>query len=70
MISHVYRRSKRDEPAKTIIAAGGGGTWQKADIILADGTKVYINSDSRIVYDNTYNKKTLLKLFRMMLLKS
>lgn len=30
---------------------------QKADI-LADGTKVYINSDSRIVYDNTYNKKT------------
>ena len=28
---------------------------QKADIILADGTKVYINSDSRIVYDNTYN---------------
>ena len=31
---------------------------QKADIILADGTKVYINSDSRIVYDNTYNKKT------------
>ena len=31
---------------------------QKADIILADGTKVYINSDSRIVYDNAYNKKT------------
>ena len=31
---------------------------QKADIILADGTKIYINSDSRIVYDNTYNKKT------------
>lgn len=27
MISHVYRRIKRDEPAKTIIAAGGGGTW-------------------------------------------
>ena len=26
-ISHVYRRIKRDEPAKTIIAAGGGGTW-------------------------------------------
>lgn len=30
---------------------------QKADIVLADGTKVYINSDSRIVYDNSYNKK-------------
>ena len=27
MISHVYRRIRRNEPAKTIIAAGGGGTW-------------------------------------------
>lgn len=27
MISHVYRRISRNEPAKTIIAAGGGGTW-------------------------------------------
>lgn len=27
MISHVYRRIHRNEPAKTIIAAGGGGTW-------------------------------------------
>lgn len=27
MISHVYRRIARNEPAKTIIAAGGGGTW-------------------------------------------
>ncbi|MBA4317989.1 MAG: DNA (cytosine-5-)-methyltransferase [Flavobacterium sp.] len=27
LISHVYRRMKRDEPSKTIIAAGGGGTW-------------------------------------------
>ena len=27
MISHVYRRINRAEPAKTIIAAGGGGTW-------------------------------------------
>ncbi len=27
MISHVYRRIKLDEPSKTIIAAGGGGTW-------------------------------------------
>jgi DNA (cytosine-5)-methyltransferase 1 len=26
MISHVYRRIKRNEPSKTIIAAGGGGT--------------------------------------------
>ena len=27
MISHVYRRIDPNEPAKTIIAAGGGGTW-------------------------------------------
>lgn len=27
MISHVYRRIHRAEPSKTIIAAGGGGTW-------------------------------------------
>ena len=27
MISHVYRRINRSEPAKTIIASGGGGTW-------------------------------------------
>ncbi|MCW9710310.1 DNA cytosine methyltransferase [Avibacterium sp. 21-586] len=27
MISHVYRRMHRNQPAKTIIAAGGGGTW-------------------------------------------
>ena len=27
MISLIYRRLQLDEPAKTIIAAGGGGTW-------------------------------------------
>lgn len=27
LISHVYRRLKLNEPSKTIIAAGGGGTW-------------------------------------------
>jgi DNA (cytosine-5)-methyltransferase 1 len=27
MISHVYRRINRNEPSKTIIAQGGGGTW-------------------------------------------
>lgn len=27
MISHVYRRIHREEPSKTLIAAGGGGTW-------------------------------------------
>jgi len=29
---------------------------QKADIVLADGTNVYINSDSKITYNNAYNK--------------
>jgi len=27
MISHVYRRIHRNEPSKTLIASGGGGTW-------------------------------------------
>lgn len=27
VISHVYRRIHRSEPAKTLIASGGGGTW-------------------------------------------
>ena len=27
MISHVYRRLDPDQPSKTIIAGGGGGTW-------------------------------------------
>ena len=27
MISHVYRRIHPDQPSKTIISAGGGGTW-------------------------------------------
>lgn len=27
MISHVYRRLNRNEPSKTLIAGGGGGTW-------------------------------------------
>ena len=30
---------------------------QKADIVLSDGTRAYINSDSKIIYDNNYNKK-------------
>lgn len=30
---------------------------QKADIVLADGTAVYINSGSKITYDNSYNKE-------------
>ncbi|MCD8032069.1 MAG: FecR domain-containing protein [Bacteroides sp.] len=29
---------------------------QKADVVLADGTRVFINSDSRIKYDPAYNR--------------
>ena len=37
----------------TVIAENG----QKSDIVLSDGTHVYINSDSKISYDNSYNKR-------------
>ncbi len=36
------------------IAADNG---QKSNVMLADGTRVYINSDSKISYDESYNKK-------------
>ena len=45
-----------DDTNKEVTMSVSNG--QKADIVLADGTKVYINSDSRIVYNNSYNKKT------------
>lgn len=45
-----------DDTNKEVTMSVSNG--QKADIVLADGTKVYINSDSRIVYSNSYNKKT------------
>ena len=37
-----------DDTNKEVTMSVSNG--QKADIVLADGTKVYINSDSRIVY--------------------
>lgn len=48
--------SHTDDYANTEVAMSVSN-GQKADIVLADGTKVYINSDSRIVYDNSYNKR-------------
>lgn len=41
--------------AKEFVVATGKG--QKANITLPDGTLVWINSDSRITYDNSYNRK-------------
>ncbi|MDP4270555.1 MAG: FecR family protein [Bacteroidota bacterium] len=41
----------------TGIVAMSVNIGQKADIALADGTHVYVNSDSRISYDNSFNKK-------------
>lgn len=47
-------RTETNENTQVAMSVSNG---QKADIVLADGTRVYINSDSRIVYDNSYNKK-------------
>lgn len=51
-----------DDTNKEVTMSVSNG--QKADIVLADGTKVYINSDSRIVYSNSYNKKHVLFLWK------
>lgn len=50
----VSRPDATTESSKVTMSVANG---QKADIVLADGTKVYINSDSRIAYDHSYNKK-------------
>ncbi len=49
-----YSLGKHQLAGEPIVMSVANG--QKADIVLADGTKVYINSDSRIKYDNAYNK--------------
>ncbi len=51
--NHASNNELKNTPVIMSVSNG-----QKADIILADGTKVYINSDSKIIYDNSYNKKT------------
>ncbi|NGM63161.1 FecR family protein [Sphingobacterium sp. SGG-5] len=48
-----YRHAMLGKGIVTIAADNG----QKSHVMLADGTRVYINSDSRISYDESYNKK-------------
>jgi ferric-dicitrate binding protein FerR (iron transport regulator) len=40
------------------VVSFAAGKGQKANMILADGTHVYINSSSKITYDNSYNRKS------------
>lgn len=46
------RESSAGSPV-TVSASNG----EKAEVLLADGSKVWINSGSKLTYDNSYNKK-------------
>ena len=58
MISHVYRRIHRNEPSKTIIAAGGGGTWgyhypENRPLTNRERARIQAFPDDFIFYGNT-----------------
>lgn len=58
MISHVYRRINRNEPSKTIIAQGGGGTWgyhypENRPLTNRERARIQSFPDDFIFYGNT-----------------
>ena len=58
MISHVYRRVHLGEPSKTIIAAGGGGTWgdhypENRPLTNRERARIQAFPDDFIFYGNT-----------------
>lgn len=58
MISHVYRRIHRNEPSKTIIAQGGGGTWgyhypENRPLTNRERARIQSFPDDFVFYGNT-----------------
>jgi ferric-dicitrate binding protein FerR (iron transport regulator) len=51
---YFYTNHKTDDGNPLLIVAGRG---EKANIILPDGSKVWLNSETKITYYNTYNEK-------------
>lgn len=61
-ITFIYLNKEKNEEIQEEVAVTVQN-GQKADIVLADGSKVYINSASKIIYDTNYNReKRILSL--------